>query len=134
MKNIKTFAQFINESLEENDYNILGQNEMNGDALPRGESEKFHKLLTDKIERQTEFQYSESNDNDTEHYYVNSNDEEIGISIVKKGNMYFWKTVVSNKKLQDGSVIDNGSDRNLNNVIDDIFEFIMSVDDLSRNA
>ena len=134
MKNIKTFAQFINEGLEENDYNILGQNEMNGDALPRGESEKFHKLLTDKIERQTEFQYSESNDNDTEHYYVNSNDEEIGISIVKKGNMYFWKTVVSNKKLQDGSVIDNGSDRNLNNVIDDIFEFIMSVDDLSRNA
>ena len=134
MENVKKFAQFINESLEENDYTILGQNEMNGDALPRGESEKFHKLLTDKIERQTEFQYSESNDNDTEHYYVNSNDEEIGISIVKKGNMYFWKTVVSNKKLQDGSVIDNGSDRNLNNVIDDIFEFIMSVDDLSRNA
>ena len=84
MENVKTFAQFINESLEENDYTILGQNEMNGDALPRGESEKFHKLLTDKIERQTEFQYSESNDNDTEHYYFNSNVEEFGISSNKK--------------------------------------------------
>jgi hypothetical protein len=134
MKRIKSFAQFINEGLNELDYNSLGQNEMNGDALSSGESKKFHKLLTDKVESQTEFQYSESNDDDTEHYYINSNNDEIGISIVQKGNMYFWKTVVSDKKLQDGSVIDNGSDRNLNNVIDDIFEFIMSVDDLSRNA
>ena len=133
MKNIKLFEDFINEKAPNDKwYKELGSLERKGDTISSEEQEEVVDYLTQNVESQSGFEFSEVSD-DGLSFYLDNGDIKIGASIVKKGSKYIWKAMCSDSSLEDGGVDDNGTG-SLEDAMDGISEFVLSTNDLLYNG
>jgi hypothetical protein len=133
MKNIKLFEDFINEKAPSDKwYKELGSLGRKGDPISDEEQEKVVDYLTQNVESQSGFEFSEVSD-DGLSFYLDNGDIKIGASIVKKGSKYTWKAMCSDSSLEDGGVDDNGTG-SLEDAMDGISEFVLSTNDLLYNG
>ena len=134
MKNIKLFEEFITEKAPSDKwYKELGSLERKGESISDEEQEEVVGYLTNQVESQSSFEFSEVSD-DGMSFYLDNDDIKVGASIVKKGSKYMWKAMCSDRSLEDGGVDDNGTENNLTDAMDGISEFVLSVDDLINNG
>ena len=133
MKIIESFEEFINEKAPSDRwYKELGSLERKGDTISEEEQEKVVDYLTQNVESQSGFEFSEVSD-DGLSFYLDNGDIKVGASIVKKGSKYMWKAMCSDSSLEDGGVDDNGTG-SLEDAMDGISEFVLSTNDLLYNG
>tara|TARA_B100001287_G_scaffold181676_1_gene153203 strand:+ start:861 stop:1262 length:402 start_codon:yes stop_codon:yes gene_type:complete len=133
MKIIESFEEFINEKAPSDRwYKELGSLERKGDTISDEEQEKVVDYLTQNVESQSGFEFSEVSD-DGLSFYLDNGDIKVGASIVKKGSKYMWKAMCSDSSLEDGGVDDNGTG-SLEDAMDGISEFVLSTNDLLYNG
>jgi len=136
MKHIKTFEGFLNEGNMPNDawYKQVMSLESKGEPLDSDESEKFVTEITTQIESQSGFEFTEAADNEVTYYLDTEDDVKIGVSVVKSGSSYLWKAMCSDSSLEDGSVDSEGKEKSLDDVIEMVVDFALSVDDILNNG
>lgn len=133
MKIIESFEEFINEKAPSDRwYKELGSLERKGDPISDEEQEQVVDYLTNQVESQSGFEFSETSD-DGMSFYLDNGDIKVGASIVKKGSKYMWKAMCSDSSLEDGGVDDNGTG-SLKDAMDGISEFVLSTNDLLYNG
>ena len=133
MKNIKLFEEFITEKAPSDKwYKELGSLERKGESISDEEQEEVVDYLTQNVESQSGFEFSEVSD-DGLSFYLDNGDIKVGASIVKKGSKYMWKAMCSDRSLEDGGVDDNGTG-SLEDAMDGISEFVLSTNDLLYNG
>ena len=133
MKIIESFEEFINEKAPSDRwYKELGSLERKGDTISDEEQEQVVDYLTQNVESQSGFEFSEVSD-DGLSFYLDNGDIKVGASIVKKGSKYMWKAMCSDSSLEDGGVDDNGTG-SLKDAMDGISEFVLSTNDLLYNG
>jgi hypothetical protein len=136
MKQIKTFESSLNEGNTPNDawYKQIMSLESKGETLDSNESEKFVAEITKQIESQSGFEFTEADDNEVTYYLDTEDGIKIGVSVVKSGSSYLWKAMCSDSSLEDGGVDSEGKEKSLDDVIEMVVDFALSVDDTLKNG
>jgi hypothetical protein len=136
MKHIKTFESFINEVDLPGDewYRELGVHSDKGKPLSKVQANKFVKYITRKVTAQTEFELQDINDNSTEFFFYTRDNIAIGVSLIKRGSNFVWKAMCSDRSLEQGGADTEGSATDIEDVVEDVFDFISTASDTLLNG